>query len=159
MMTIQANLLDTQFQFVAHQVNCRGVMGAGVAKALNEATGGKLLKEYRDFIEEMNEYEEDLLGKCYWYYAKNNRVILNLFAQRDYGTGKCQTNYDALRKSITEGINMIWSDYYKEDGCQMCIAIPYKMGCGLAGGDWNKVTEILEEIEREYNVLFIAHKI
>ena len=39
------------------------------------------------------------------------------------------------------------------------IAIPYKMGCGLAGGDWNKVTEILEEIEREYNILFIAHKI
>ena len=59
MMTIQANLLDTQFQFVAHQVNCCGVMGAGVAKALNEATGGKLLEGYRDFIEEMNEYEED----------------------------------------------------------------------------------------------------
>ena len=113
---MQANLLDTQFQFVAHQVNCRGVMGAGVAKALNEATGGKLLKEYREFIEEMNEYGEDLLGKCHRYYAKNGRVIFNLFAQRDYGTNKCQTNYQALYTSIISGIEMIWGDYYKEDG-------------------------------------------
>lgn len=155
MMIMQANLLDTQFQLVAHQVNCRGVMGAGIARALNEATHGELLKQYREYIEEQG---GEVLGTCFPYYCKGGRYILNLFGQDGFGTSKQQTNYEALRSALIDAWRDVSCELQKPDA-QMCIAIPYKMGCGLAGGDWNKVTEILEEIEREYNVLFIAHKI
>ena len=32
MIIMNGDLLETPFQFIAHQVNCMGVMGAGLAK-------------------------------------------------------------------------------------------------------------------------------
>lgn len=44
-------------------------------------------------------------------------------------------------------------NYYKGDLvksscniiCHQVIGFPYKIGCGLAGGDWNIISQILEE--------------
>lgn len=36
MIVLEGNLLDAPFQFIAHQVNCRGVMGAGLAKQIKQ---------------------------------------------------------------------------------------------------------------------------
>ena len=33
----------------------------------------------------------------------------------------------------------------------MSITIPYNIGCGLAGGDWNIVYKIIEELSNYYN--------
>ena len=32
------------------------------------------------------------------------------------------------------------------------IGFPYKIGCGLAGGDWNIVESIINEVFADYNV-------
>ena len=32
------------------------------------------------------------------------------------------------------------------------IGFPYKIGCGLAGGDWNVVESIINEIFKDYKV-------
>jgi hypothetical protein len=31
------------------------------------------------------------------------------------------------------------------------IAIPYKIGCGYGGGDWNNYEKIIKEIGEKYN--------
>ena len=49
MIVIKDNLLNTQLQFIAHQVNCQGVMGAGVAKALRNK-----------YPELYSQYQEDI---------------------------------------------------------------------------------------------------
>jgi hypothetical protein len=55
------------------------------------------------------------------------------------------TNYDALRECLYKlrkvGENLHWSDYLPQD----LIYLPYGIGCGLAGGDWNIVSKIIEE--------------
>lgn len=156
MIVIKDNLLNTQLQFIAHQVNCQGVMGAGVAKALRNKYP-ELYSQYQEDIR-LNG-KEDLLGTSTWFKAQDGKTIINLFGQLYYGRSGIYTNYNALKTAIIEAVKAIQNDMMKEDGLQLCIAIPYGMGCGLAGGDWNKVTEILEGIEKSYNVLFFAYKL
>ena len=84
---------------------------------------------------------------------------MNIFGQDRYGRGSVQTDYQAFKNSLTEGLK-----FYRSVACndsytaQIPIAIPYGIGCGLAGGDWDKIKDILEEIEQEENVLFFAYK-
>lgn len=33
------------------------------------------------------------------------------------------------------------------------IAIPYKIGCGLAGGDWSEYSKLLEEFDKKIEVV------
>lgn len=157
MMTIQANLLDTQFQFVAHQVNCRGVMGAGIALQIKNKYP-EVYNAYKVFCD-INTAKPPL-GKSLCIWTKDNHCIINVFGQLGYGRTQQQTDYDALYSGFTMAAEEIRNTFLDGNPCyQIPIAIPYGIGCGLAGGDWEKVTEILEEIEQEYNVLFIAHKI
>ena len=69
-----------------------------------------------------------------------------MFAQDDYGyNGKCYTNYAAfqeclqsLKRQVPNGVT---------------IAMPYKIGCGLGGGDWGTVMQlILDELSPYYTV-------
>ncbi len=34
----------------------------------------------------------------------------------------------------------------------LSIAIPYRIGCGIANGDWNKVYKIIEKVFEDYSV-------
>lgn len=155
MIYIKGNLLKSPFQIIAHQVNCYGVMGAGVAKQIKEIYP----ENYQNYKSFVDDWKEDAFGKCCVGYCKNGKKILNLFGQMGYGYGENFTNYDKLYCALKDGINQIKNDNFKEDGIQLTIAIPYKMGAGLAGGDWNKIVELLKRIEREENVVFIAYKL
>ena len=71
------------------------------------------------------------------------------------------TNEAALEEALWRMIDDIrfeWSQEGNSGICQICIAIPYELGCGLAGGNWEIIKKILEKIEKEYNVIFIAYK-
>ncbi|EGL17721.1 hypothetical protein HMPREF9413_4472 [Paenibacillus sp. HGF7] len=35
---------------------------------------------------------------------------------------------------------------------EQSIALPYNIGCGLAGGDWDIVEQIIEEVFIDYDV-------
>ena len=67
------------------------------------------------------------------------------------------TDYEAVRKAFIELKEyLVSSKIYRHDS-QIPVGIPYKMGCGLGGGDWNTYREVLQKLEDEYNFLFIAH--
>ena len=34
----------------------------------------------------------------------------------------------------------------------LTIAIPYGMGCGIANGEWSKVSKIIEDVFNDYGV-------
>ena len=158
MILVKGNLLDTPVQIIAHQVNCLGVMGAGVAKAIKDEYP-EVFIEYNTFVHDYVESSPaELLGKCLSVYCKE-KIMLNLFGQVFCGRGKVLTDYDALHKAMRGAIRELRREYMREDGIQITIAIPYKIGCGLAGGDWNIVSELLEKIEKEENALFIAYKL
>lgn len=154
MIIIKGNLLKTPFQYIAHQVNCIGVMGAGVAKQIKEKERA-VYDEYKKILNHKG--AKHMLGKS-WEVRCGDKRYINIFGQYDCGHDKQQTNYEAFKSAFEHAINNIrlW-EVHKD--FTLTIAIPYKIGCGLAGGDWNVISEILESIEKEQNVVFVAYDI
>ena len=63
--------------------------------------------------------------------------VCNLFAQDMYGyNGKCYTNYTAFQSCLLKLKSEIPSG--------STIAMPYKIGCGLGGGDWAVILKMIE---------------
>lgn len=154
MIHVNGDLLTAPFQFIAHQVNCRGVMGAGIALQIKNKYP-EVYNAYKVFCD-INTAKPPL-GKSLCVWTKDNHCIINVFGQLGYGRAQQQTDYEALYSGFAMAAEEIRNTFL--DGnprYQILIAIPYGIGCGLAGGDWEKVEEILKLIEKNHCVLFIA---
>lgn len=128
-------------RIIIHQVNCKGVMGAGFAKQVKDKYP-QLFKDYRERCM-LFDYTE-LLGTNY-YYEDDNIIIVNMFSQNNYGTEARQTNYEAMATCL---------DKIRKMYPTQTIIAPYRVGCGLGGGDWNIVSKLLEKynIETSTNI-------
>lgn len=156
------DVLDTNVHLIAHQVNCKGVMGSGLAKQIRDRYPS-VYNIYREYIKAYYEdYGKIPLGSYQVAYAEDTengeRNIVNIFGQNEYGLDKCYTDYDAVRRAFKSlDKEFIGTDRYEGD--QIPIAIPYGFGCGLGGGNWEKMKEVLKEIEKETHILFIVYKL
>ena len=86
---ISGNLLDSKEDYICHQVNCQGVMGSGVAKAIRDEWP-EVFAEYRSYIDMC--FGTPLGSVCYAPINNSNQVVANMFAQSSYG-------YDGKRYS------------------------------------------------------------
>lgn len=120
---------------VCHQVNCKGVMGSGLAKQIKDKFP-LVFAAYRDKC--FFTFPPVSLGDVQFVSVLDEcgYVIANCFGQERYGTDKRYTDYNALRKCF----KTVHSNFPNDT-----IRIPYKMGCGFAGGDWSIVRGIIEE--------------
>lgn len=132
---INGDLLDAKANYIAHGVNCQGVMGSGVAKVIKE----KFPEVYREYSAILNAFPKSiLLGYCQIVPIENYNYkgVLNLFTQFNYGYDKKRyVNYKAIVDSFT----------LLNNRCNgKLIAIP-KIGAGLGGGDWNIIKELIDD--------------
>lgn len=126
---------------ICHQVNCRGVMGAGLARQIR--TMFPFVYEQYKRTCSRAAHSEDLLGTALCSpirYNGNDWLIANLFAQVGFGRDKCYTDYDALRKALAT-VRAVATPLPART--LTTVRIPYKMGCGLAGGSWDTVEQII----------------
>lgn len=131
---VTGNVLDAPQPMIIHQVNCQGVMGSGVAKAIKESYP-IVYQSYR-WLYNQTENKEQLLGYCQFVDIDDNKTVVNLFSQFDYlPRTKRHTSYDAMVKGF-ERIKEV------TDGD---LAMP-RIGCGLGGGDWHIVSAIIESV-------------
>ena len=121
---------ETQYRIFCHQVNCKGVMGSGIAKQIKE-TYPEVYRAYR-------EYEPKALGEIQKVKTHDDRICINMFAQDGYGRDKCYTDYWAFEACLERIALDLMLKNIKEP-----VAFPYKIGCGMAGGDWNIVKHII----------------
>jgi O-acetyl-ADP-ribose deacetylase (regulator of RNase III) len=140
------NILNAEELIICQQVNCLGVMGAGLAKQLRDRYP-RMYQRYAQLCENHGNQPDFLLGLVQ-YTREEDHVIANLFAQLNYGRSKQQTNYDALRKAL-----------YSVSCCEQSIAIPYCIGCGLAGGDWDIVLQMIKEIFNDHVSRVVIYKL
>lgn len=129
------DITKSSFDILCHQVNCQGTMGAGLAKTLRRCYPG-LYQCYKTFCQSRE--PADLLGQVLYYRTPNGVLIGNLFGQLSYGRGTRQTDYQALEK----GLRTIEEEQPKH----LSLALPYRIGCGLAGGDWLIVLPMIKRI-------------
>jgi len=140
----KGNLLHADENILAHQVNCRGVMGAGVARQIKKMHPNSF-NDYRAHIRQTNQP----LGTC-CLSVSGNKLIAHLFGQDGYGRDKVYTDLDALEEAFSDLIA-----YAKPLG--LTIAIPAYIGCGLAGGDWNEVSAMIDRVSGDMPI--VAYKI
>jgi O-acetyl-ADP-ribose deacetylase (regulator of RNase III) len=125
---VEGNILDAPEEIIVQQVNLVGWMGAGLALQIRN----KYPIVYDIYKEKYKRFE---LGDVL-YVDTGKKIIANIFAQKEAGTTKNYTVYDAL----AEGLSYV-KEYAGALGYK--IAIPYKIGCGLAGGNWHIVYGVL----------------
>lgn len=133
---IDGNIFDCIENIIVHQTNCQGVMGHGIALQVKERYY-EVFEAYKLHCD-VAENKQDLLGTVLFLDTYDNKIIANIFGQLNYGEG-LQTNYGKLAKGLDD-----IAEYAKENN--LSVAIPYKIGCGLAHGNWEVVKELIESI-------------
>ena len=87
----------------------------------------------------------------------NRLYVSNLFSQ--VGLIKADritpTDYGLLKKCLIKTIEKR-NELYKNSNIMHEIYLPFKIGCGYAGGSWEEVLKIISEIEREFSIEFIV---
>lgn len=124
---INDNILNMKEGIIIHQVNNRGVMGAGLAKQIRSL-----------YPQHYNEYKMNKLqmGTLIITPINDKLLIIGIVAQDGYGRDKRYTDYKAFNECIDKL-------YILSTQCTLPMFIPYGIGCGLAGGRWNLIYEIL----------------
>lgn len=172
MLIIQSgDLLESDCQIIAHQCNCFATMGAGIAKQIKQRYPEVHQADQAGIIPIGSKKR---LGTVTSAIVDNGkRVVFNLYGQYHYQSNKPQTDYKALERSLQEMFFVInrqmplhlwkgqpevisdsdWNPKWRDfeiTSPKMKIGLPYRIGCGLGGGDWNKVEEILLSASEKY---------
>jgi O-acetyl-ADP-ribose deacetylase (regulator of RNase III) len=128
------DLLQVEQGVIAHGVNCRGVMGAGVA-ALIKQQYPAVYDAYRSRC--LATEGKGLLGTVQHVQAKEGLVVANCFTQLNHGIGERHVNYEALARCFYT-LNKTVGEVLR-----VPLNIPM-IGAGLAGGDWNVISSIID---------------
>jgi O-acetyl-ADP-ribose deacetylase (regulator of RNase III) len=139
MQSIQQDLLLITDGYIGHSCNCMGAMG-GLAGAI-KAKYPIVYDEYLKYLKSLNTRRQ-ALGTIQEVVITDNFRVLNMFGQFGYGRKDANhmTDYNAFRE-IAKELNT-WS---KDK--QSKLYLPYMLGCGLGGGDWNIVQDIFKDID------------
>lgn len=139
MKTIEKNILSIDNGIIIQSCNCCGPMG-GLAGAIKKKWP-IVEEQYLDLLKtKLKEHNFLFLGDVQLIEVEEDKIfVCNLFGQLNISASERQTEYCALYK----GLEKTKQDYAFFFNTRE-IYFPYLWGCGLGGGDWNIVSEIIE---------------
>lgn len=152
--TINKDILTVERGVIVHSVNCLGAAG-GLSGAIARKWP-KNVEQYRKHVD-AHKKSITLLGSVFEVNVAPNLIVANLFGQYDIGMKERKTEYAALISGFRSIANTVFRGNDTEEvndfvhGCieqriQLNdIYIPYKIGCGLGGANWDLVQEIIEK--------------
>lgn len=126
------------------QVNCQGAMGAGVALAILKKWPF-VRSQYVAFCQQIK--PQELLGSVQEIKLSDKLTLVNSFSQLDYGTNKRQTDEALLIANIKRT-----ADKARKQNQQLYV--PFRVGCGLAGGNWSHVYQAVAALP---NLVFVKY--
>ena len=153
---VDGNLLTYPgLQVIGHQTNALAVMGAGIAKQI-KAKWPDVFRQYYDYCKSFDDAHK-LLGKCQVIDTNDGKYVANLFGEYSFcesiapyeeGGKPRHTDYDALKECLHR--LHTWMVLNDKKTC----GLPYKIGCGLAGGNWDDVVYpmIKKEFEEDEDI-------
>ena len=148
---IKGDLFETDCKYMAHGVNCQGIMGSGVAKIVRDRFPVNYYW-YTHYAQKRLSAITDsskLLGDvlCHNEHGapelENGKQWFHLFTQDVYGyDGHRFVNYEAVYKcfqtlTLIKRMSVMFPDFNE-------LAIP-KIGAGLGGGDWDIISTIIKK--------------
>ena len=137
MKTISGNLIELtvagHFDVIVQGCNCWHTMGSGVARAIRSQFPQAYIADLRTAYGDPNKLgttseAEVTIAGC-------RVVIVNAYTQFRFGTDRRHVDYDAVHKCFAD---------VKRKHAGLRIGYP-KIGAGLAGGDWEIISAIIDE--------------
>ena len=125
--------IDGQFDIIIHGCNCLCTMGAGIAKAIK----AEFPEAYEADMATTKGDKSKLGSFSQGQIRRGNHFItvINAYTQFNYRGKGIKTDYDAIRKVFGK---------IKAQFSGKRIGYPL-IGAGLAGGDWNVISQIIDE--------------
>lgn len=146
----KGDLLKSGAHVIVHGCNCYNVMGAGVAQMIKHRWPAALEAD-RLFSGRYQGPHLDTTFEMLGLYSQSGKatpeepLIINLYTQHGYSTGRRRLNYEALMLGMTALSKRVHPDWR--------VAMP-KIGAGLAGGDWDIIELMINKAfgDREVEV-------
>lgn len=146
MQLIEKDILTVERGIIFHQVNCMGVMGGGIARAI----ALKWPKVESAYVAKcaMVSNQEKLLGRVLVCKADEELYVANVFGQNNVSRTTRQTDYNATVEAFETFQRAV--ECVHVDNIEILTAVehglyfPYTMGCGLGGGNWKIYSAIIE---------------
>lgn len=150
----EGNILSLQEGILVHGCNCRGVMGAGIAKQIRDKWGD-VYSAYSVHRAQCSLRLGDVVSvgsrgffsdKAVARHLHNvsgqlpeKLIVVNAMTQFDYGSDRNvqYVDYDAIFAAFAR-IRLLARD------SGMTVHFP-QIGCGLANGNWDKVSQLIQE--------------
>ena len=130
------------FNTIIHGANCFSTMGSGIAKQVKDNFPNAYTVDTKDPRSPLQR-----LGDFSWEIEKSSDgdslTVINLYQQFEPGKN---LSYAALRLGLRK-VNMIFKNHH--------IGIPKNMGCGIAGGVWGIVFNIIKDELRDCKVTIV----
>lgn len=134
---------EGNFDIIVHGCNCFCTMGSGIAKQIKEqfpiAYTMDLATKEGD-IKKLGNYTTTADHYAF--------TIINAYTQYNYGTSSPKIDYEALTL-VFRKINYQFKNRR--------IGLPL-IGAGLAGGDWNRIKQIIEKELKDMDVTIVHYK-
>lgn len=133
---VKGNLIELaktdQFDVIIHGCNCFNNMGAGIAKQIKQhfpLAYQADLSTKKGYVKKLGSYSSaNIITDNY------QIIVVNAYTQYTYGRG-LQIDYDAIQSVFAK---------IKAEFSELRIAYP-KIGAGLGGGDWNLISNIINQ--------------
>ena len=141
----RGNIFTTKEEVIVHGCNCFNSFGAGIALQVYNTYPGAWMKDQLTRIGDRNK-----LGTITYsieenrFFPEHSVTIVNAYTQYRYTRDLVDVEYDKLLDCMIAVCETF------DNGV---ISMP-KIGCGLAGGDWKIVSEILETVSNEHDRVF-----
>lgn len=130
------------FDIIGHGCNCFNTMGAGIAKQIKDIFPGAAIRDRLTIKGDKNK-----LGTYSVHIENKDLIILNLYTQYDF-RGHNNADYNAIRSCMK---------LLKKDFSGKRIGLP-QIGAGLAGGDWNIISKIIEDELKGEDVTIVIYE-
>lgn len=144
MQEIKGDLFATQHRVLGHGVNCKGLMGAGIAKAFR-AHDEQMYQAYRERCNGEGLWP----GEVFVWHGDDGTIVLNMATQEHPGA-------DARNGYVAATAHVALIEAAKNG--EKYVAIP-RIGCGIGGLHWPRVKEILLEVERWHPAEFVVYSL
>lgn len=132
MITIKkGDLLEATETVIGHQVNCFGIAGGLAAYVFDKWPDAE--NDYQQVVYRANPWAllgmPQLTGQ-----QADGHIIANIFGQYHPGA-------DYRPDALSEALETLGALARKQG---WSVALPYKLSCGICGGDWDEVLDMIE---------------
>ncbi|KAK3107265.1 hypothetical protein FSP39_010737 [Pinctada imbricata] len=146
----------TDVDAICHQVNCLTVKSHGLSRRIAEQFPWADIYSFRKPLGRRNLATMETRGTpgtIQTFEGETVPKVICLLSQWDYG--KCgQSNRRISPYTDSKENRTLWFEQCLTLLGQTnfkYIAFPFKIGCGLAGGDWTTYRQLIKEFVKKYN--------